>query len=180
MEKYDLIKINMKEEIEQLLEHRIQNMIKNYENIKVTVCAELNEKLIRIIKEREGCVVISFLRSSYITKSNKFKVSFYEQELFVEEKPASFLYSMDTFLAGIEEDINRLWTITEKKFVQVYLWRKEELRRFYMEKIYKASVIIFRNIINDMDRTGEGIEVFYGEEIGYVEQIGIIGSERIR
>lgn len=47
-----------------------------------------------------------------------------------------------------------------------------------MEKIYKESEIIFQKIISEIDSMGEEIGVFYGEEMGYVEQIGVIGSRK--
>ena len=101
-----------------------------------------------------------------------------EKELFVEENPAAFLYNMSSYLRGVEEDISYLWKKADKGFIQVFSWRKEELRRFYMEKIYKESEIIFQKIISEIDSMGEEIGVFYGEEMGYVEQIGVIGSRK--
>lgn len=180
MEKLSLIKMKLQEDIEQLEKLRIQKMVEVYEAEKASILAIWNEKLDYIIGKRKGFVMISFLRSSYITRHHKFKIAFYEKDLFVEENPPAFSYSATLFLEGVEEDIEYLWKKTEREFIQVFSWRKEELRRIYMEKIYKACVIIFRSIISEMDRTGKEIGIFYGEEIGYVEQIGIIGSERIR
>lgn len=178
MEKLSLIKINLQEDIEQLSKLRIQKMLEIYEAAKNSLLADWNEEMNHIIGERGGIVVISFLRSSYITRSHSFKIAFYEKDIFVEENPAAFTYNMSPYFVGVEEDINYLWKKTEKEFIQVFSWRKEELRRFYMERIYKESVVIFRNIINEMERTADEAEVYYGEEIGQAEQIVITGSER--
>ena len=170
MEKLYLIKASLQNDIERLLKIRMQKMLEIYEAAKITILADCNEKLNCIVRGRQGFIMISFLRSSYITKCYNFRIAFYEKELFVEENPAAFLYNMSSYLRGVEEDISYLWKKADKGFIQVFSWRKEELRRFYMEKIYKESEIIFQKIISEIDSMGE--------EMGYVEQIGVIGSRK--
>ena len=77
----------------------------------------------------DGRLVISCLRSSYITGSFDFYIAFYAGEPFVEEEPDSAYYSMAVFWDGIGEDLERMGKKLRRKFIRVMSSETEEIRR---------------------------------------------------
>ena len=131
-------------------------------------------------KAENTFVVITYLRSSYITESHQFKIALYEDEPFVEEAimdrfvDLTQLYKQEE---RIPELIDKLTRKIRLKFIRVVPYEIEEVRRFYMESLYKNSSFFFKNIVNEMG-TGESGSVknivYFGEEMGKIEEIGVI------
>lgn len=120
----------------------------------------------------DGSLVISFLRSSYILNSYEFYIACYEGEPFVEEEPDCTYFSMKSTFSGIEEDFHEMDEELHQNFIRVFAGEKEEIHRWYMERIYIALESIMQMAVEKMQKS-KGVNVYYG---GYMEEVKIIGS----
>lgn len=141
-----------------ILEERIRTM-KAYCQDHKNVSQEIACIIDGLIMEREtGCVVIAYLRSSYITGSHAFYIAKYADEPFVEEEPDSVFYSMGSLFGGVEEDYKRLHKLLEGKYIRIMASEKEEVRRWYMEHIYCKLYEVFKLLLADTKYKN----IFYG------------------
>lgn len=122
--------------------------------------------------KKKGSLVISFLRSSYISGSHEFYIAYYEGEPFVEEEPDCIYFSMKNAFSGIEKDWHEMDEDLYHNYIRVFAGEKEEIHRWYMERIYIALESIMRMVIEKMQKS-KGVNVYYG---GYMEEVKIIGS----
>jgi hypothetical protein len=60
------------------------------------------------------------------------------------------------------------------KFTKIFESEIEEIRRFYVEQLYMASQLLFERIGNELTGDKGTISLFFGEEMGEVDQIGVI------
>lgn len=141
-----------------ILEERIQRMkacCKSHESIKQEIVYIIDGV---IMNRQEGYVVISYLRSSYITGSHAFYIAQYADEPFVEEEPDSVYYSMGSLFEGVEEDYRRLHKLLESKYIRIMASEKEEVRRWYMDNIYSKLYEVFKLLLADTKYKN----IFYG------------------
>lgn len=135
---------------------------------KVSVRKDLELALEQLMADRkEGSLVISFLRSSYILNSHEFYIAFYEGEPFVEEEPDSIYFSMEKVFDGIEEDWREMDAALHQHFIRIISGEKAEIHRWYTERLYAALGSVIKKMIEDMGKD-RGIPVYYG---GYMEKI---------
>ena len=123
------------------------------------------------VENEEGRLIISSLRSSYITGSFDFYIAFYADEPFVEEEPDSVCCSMKFLLEGIGEDLECMEKKLRKQFIRVMSSEVEEIRRWYMEEIYGEFEGIFRRLLEDM-KEERHVDVFFGSYMDRLEAIG--------
>ena len=119
----------------------------------------------------DGSLVISCLRSSYITGSFDFYIAFYGGEPFVEEEPDSAYYSMAVLLDGIGEDLERMGKKLRGKFIRVMSSETEEIRRWYMEGFHGEWQGIFREILEGIGEE-KHVDVLFG---GYMDRLETVG-----
>ena len=119
----------------------------------------------------DGRLVISCLKSSYITGSFDFYIAFYAGEPFVEEEPDSAYYSMAVLLDGIGEDLERMGKKLRGKFIRVMSSETEEIRRWYMEGFLGQWQGIFREILEGIGED-KHVDVLFG---GYMDRLETVG-----
>jgi len=126
----------------------------------------------RLASGREkGQLVISFLRSSYVLNSHEIYIAYYEKEPFVEEDPDCVYLSLKLLFQGIERDLKQMDQNLHKKFIRIFQGETEEIRRWYMNKIYTNLGYILSKVVNSGQKTN-GIGIYYGEFMGILESIG--------
>ncbi len=118
-----------------------------------------------------GCIVVSCLRSSYITGSHEFGIAYYADEPFVDEEPDCVYYNLGLLFEGIEDDLQYMNKELRNKYIRIMASEKEELRRWFMDKIYMRLGVVFKPIIKDMQNK-RNIDIFYGNYMGELELIG--------
>ncbi len=169
--------IQMKEVIGEkttsLLDRRLKRMEKNLIDNMDQTLQDLETTLVELASDKkDGSLVISFLRSSYILNSHEFYIAYYEGEPFVEEEPACVYFDMKSIFSGIEEDWKELDEELCHNFIRVFAREKEEIHRWYMEQIYIALEGIMKLAVENMQKNS-GVEVCYG---GYMEEVKVIGG----
>lgn len=177
MERCELYRVNdmksyLQPEVENLLKARDKKIMDIYMNDQMNIKNNL-ETILQglVLGNQEGCIVISYARSSYITQSSLFLISYYVKEPFLEEEPDCFYYDMGPFFEGMEDDWLALNHKLEEKFVRIFSSEKEEVRRWYMGQIYINCSHVFRAVIDDM-KAEKNKDIFYG---GYMEDLELIG-----
>lgn len=178
MKQYEMERIGqMKEVIGEKADSLIDSCLKKLEKLLVGNADSIRNDLEIALKElaadkEEGSLVISFLRSSYILNNHEFYIAYYEGEPFVEEEPDCIYFSMKNALSGIEKDWHEMDEELHQNFIRVFAGEKEEIHRWYMERIYIALESIMRMAIEKMQKRS-GVNVYYG---GYMEEVKLIGS----
>ena len=119
-----------------------------------------------------NCLVISFLRSSYITKSHKFKFTAYAGGPFMEINPFYQMVSLSLLYHETDRELERLMGIIKEKFVNITNMEIEMIRQVLMERLYESSGILFKSMIEKDIEDKSGIKVYFGEEMGDIEEIG--------
>lgn len=156
-----------------LISRRLEEVKKLLDSNTYKIQSDIENALSELTSDKtEGCLVISFLRSSYILGNHEFYIAYYEGEPFVEEEPACIYFSMKEALNGIEEDLHEINELLHQNFIRVFAGEKEEIRRWYMERVYMAMESIMKMAVEMMQK-GRRIAVYYG---GYMEEIEAIGS----
>lgn len=147
---------------------KIQSICRNEEKVK----EELHEIIEELTEGKEaGSIVISFLRSSYITESHEFYIAYYFDEPFVEEEPDSRYYDLGLLFEGIDNDLECMNKELGKKFIRILSSEKEEIRRWFVDNIYIGLGKSFKLLFEDI-QPQRNLEVFYGSYMGELELIG--------
>lgn len=148
-----------------MIEHLLQQKKKN---------EEWKKKIdLFLVQKEEGCLVLSFLRSSYLTESHKFLLTFYREEPFLEEEPDYMVLDLYHFFASTSADLQKLKKEIEKKFVHIFAAEQEEIRRWYMEELYQGFGRVLFSIVEKQE---EGMDIFYG---GFMEELNWIGRIKV-
>lgn len=171
MERITDMKTFLQERKEFLLKERIKKL-------KSTLTYEESKELESILKElvsegEGGRLLIVYLRSSYITGSHNFYIAFYTGEPFVEEEPDNVVYSMQEIFQSVEDDWVDMQKKLQEKFIRIMDSEKEEIRRWYMEELYRCAGILFKEWLEDM-KSEKNTEVYYGSYMDEVEWIGYV------
>ena len=117
------------------------------------------------LQENTGVLVFSYLRSSCITGSHNFLLSYHEEEPFIEEEPQEITVDMSPLFAGIDDDLAALNRYLTGNYIRIFPSEKEEIRRWYLLELYKNMGDIVQIII-EKTRTGQETKIYYG---GYME-----------
>lgn len=165
MERLEGMKGFLQEDKEILLQERLMLMETDM-SARDNLCSAI-KKLTAGKKRTEGSgaysLVIAFLRSSYITGSHEFYIACYEEKPFVEEEAEGVCCSMDFFFQGAEDDCAVLYKKLQKEYVRILDGEKEELRRWYMDGMYKKCGTLFGKFLKET-RWRDGAESPEGEE----------------
>ncbi len=167
MERVDEMKDWLREEKEELAKERIKSM-------KAQGKEEDFSKTLEqwILGKEGGSLVIAFLRSSYLTKSHKFYMGYYEGEPFVEEEIQTIFYPLPSMFQEVKEDIILFRKKLEKRFPRILPSEEEEIRRWYMEHLYRDMGQVWEEFFKRKGKEGN-LPVFYG---GYMEELIQIGK----
>lgn len=172
MERIHQMKAVIGEKTDSLIGRRLEKMKKIFTNNTDNMQSDLETALTELISDKKvGSLVISFLRSSYILNTHEFYIAYYEREPFVEEEPDCIYFSMKSLFLGIEEDWREMDRELCQNFIRVFAGEKEEIRRWYMERIYIALESMMKEAVEKIQKRG-AVDVYYG---GYMEEIKVIG-----
>lgn len=158
---------------DRLLEERVRKIkgmvCGNIENIKDRLFHILDE----LVSDKEGGgLVISYLRSSYISGSHELYVAYYVEDAFVEEQPDHAYLDMRRLLESAEEDVRELNGSLEKEFIRILSAEKEEVRRWYMDLLYRRLGEVLKAALDGMPKKS-GMEVCFG---GFMDELEVIGE----
>ncbi len=177
MERYELERLEemkeyLRKEKELLTRERLKRMEDRFSDNVYHLKADLAAVLKGLAMERkEGSLVISYLRSSFITEKGEFYIAYYSGEPFVEEEPDSVFYSMKELLEGIEDDWDIMNRKLREKFIRFMTSEQEEIRRWYMDGIYEGMGRIFQAALESAEGEKQ-VGVFYGNYMDRLEKIG--------
>lgn len=173
LERIKPIRDFLTDERNRLLEERLKGiecLIRdNVGNIKGKLTDTLNEL---VLNKETGVLTISYLRSSYISGSHEFLITYYAGEVFVEEEPDCIFMDMCVLFENAEEDVHELNRKLEKGFIRVLPAEKEEVRRWYMEQLYLSFGTVLRNVWKVVS-TEVGTSVYFG---GFIDELELIGK----
>ena len=122
----------------------------------------------------EDDVIISYLRSSYLTGSHCFKVAIYNEVPYVETSPIQELLDMAPYYQGVDETFQLLVKKLKSKFMNIFECEIEEVRRFYMEQLYFGSLPFFQKIAEELAESQSTTPLLFGGQMGRTYQIGVI------
>lgn len=167
------MELTFENDLNDLLKNRLVQINNNYNNDKEETKKNFLEVLQELDSLKEGTIVISYLRSSFITQNHEFYISCYSGEPFVEECPDGVFYSLKTYFKEIEDDYLILEKLVKSKFIQVFSWELEEIRRNYMERVYAGCIKLFCDIFLKLD-TKIRSKIYYGEYMSRIVQISTV------
>ncbi len=172
LERLAEMKEYLHKEKEQLAGKRLKEMQNRFADNGYSFKTDLETIMNELVRGRkEGSLVISYLRSSYITEAAEFYIAYYSDEPFVEEEPDGICYSMRELLKGVEDDREVLNRKLKEKFIRCKASEQEEIRRWYMDWIYREMEGIFEAALENME--GEKLmDVYYGNYMDRLEKIG--------
>lgn len=165
IEEVEEMKAAFDKELTLMCHNRIEKVMENYLSESGQYRKGFQEMVKILAGERQGSIVISWLRSSYITESHKFKVAFYSGRIYLEEEPDSAMYSISPLLKGLEQDIDAMEKTIRTKFFRLYSSGKEEIRRYYSEQIYRQCEGLFRQMSAGLQEE-LAVKIYYGEYMG--------------
>lgn len=168
MERIEEMKVFIRDLLESSIKKRIQQAIQRSLGDQKGI-EGLKSAMQSLVDDRKGCLCISYLRSSYITGTDDFEIAFYEGTPFIESGPECFYYRPVHAFTGIEEDLQSLGAQLRKGFIRIISGETEEIRRYYMERLYEQCGDVFLSIMKDWE--WEDIEIYYGEYMGELKRI---------
>ena len=137
------------------------------------VKSSLKQVLAELAQGKEtGSIVISFLRSSYITGSHEFSITYYGGEPFVEEEPDGTCLDMRLLFTSVETDLQEIDHELEAQFLKVLPAEKETVHRWYLEQLYIGLGTVLEEVLAEIQKD-DGMGVYYG---GYMEELRMIGK----
>lgn len=174
MERLNEMLNTLEERMTERVEERQKQLTEAYHVQKEQILDAIREMQVLAEEKQAEVLVISWLRSSYVTGSNKFKLACYETEPFVEEEPVCRFYGISAFFKFVDDDIQSFRQHLEKQYIRILKSEMEEIRRTYMERLYRKCMLFFQMAVDAWKVQSEvtGIKVFYGEEMGELMQIG--------
>ena len=113
LERLDVMKDFLFEEINYLKEKRLTNITKQFLNNEKNLKDNLQNALKELaLEEEEGVLTISYLRAGYIINNYEFHIAFYTGDPFVEEEPKWYVWQiyngfgavLKLFFKNIEEE----------------------------------------------------------------------------
>ena len=118
----------------------------------------------------EGSLVLTYLKSSYITGSHQFKIAIYIDP-FVEIYPPHRYINVALLFLDMEADMDIFIKQLDQHFICILKSEIEEIRRYYVELLYVESVTYFKQVFSELQNDIELPAVYFGAELGEVELI---------
>ena len=135
----------------------------------------------RILKEAKAKtndhslpLVITYLRSSYITESHRFKLAIYQEEPFVDPPVYTAFLNLAFLYQDTCQQLNALIQKARTSSVRLLPDEMEEIRRCYLEQLYQQSDCFFEEVIQKINSQAPAISVYFGEEMGKLRTLGVI------
>jgi len=126
------------------------------------------QTLFEKMNQRDKNVVLTYLKSSYVTKSHRFKLAVYEGAPFVELYPSTYNLNMSVLFQDIEADLDRLHRKLRQQFFRMMASEEEEIRRYYMELLYLESATFFKQLFLEFPKDIPLPPIYFGAELGEV------------
>ncbi|MCL1990318.1 MAG: hypothetical protein FWG67_05430 [Defluviitaleaceae bacterium] len=138
----------------------------DYEPIKSQL-----QKFLGYLEDPTHNIVISYLKSSYVTNSHHFKIAIYAKAPFVELYPCCEYIDMKLLFSGVEADIELFVKELRRKFAHFLKSEQEEIRRYYMELLYVESELVFKLILAQIYKNEKMPSILFGAELSEVKPI---------
>jgi len=164
----------MLEDVKDDMEQRLVDWKQAKHDINDLQVKEAFNSLKANITTEEASIVITYLRSSYITGTHQFKIALYENVPFMNEATLYRLVDLTPLYQRTPELIDQLTKKIRFQFKRIMPYEIEEIRRFCMEYFYKNSCFFFEKVLENIENDAETISIYFGEEIGQIEKIGVI------
>ena len=78
---------------------------------------------------------------------------------------------MKELLHGVEQDLENMNGKLRQKFIRIMASEQEEIRRWYMDEIYRRMGGVFRKEWGNREKEGQ-VDIFYGNYMDSVERVG--------
>lgn len=121
------------------------------------------------------CFVCSYLRSSMITQSHRFKLAVYDKEPFVDASVYHTFLDLSPLYVQVADDLESWEAKLRPKFSRIFPSEMEEIRRAYIERLYQHTSLLFERVIRELSDGEKIVPVYFTEEMGDLKQIGVIG-----
>ena len=161
---------DLKEEIMQAQSHwelQLQNIETD------TIKRQLREAKTKIESNSEG-IIITYLRSSYITESHRFKLAVYTEEPFVDDPIYHTYLDLSVLYQETNQQLEAFTKQLGSKFYRILPYEVEEIRRHYISLLYQNNHLFFERALEEMTNEDQAIPIYFGEEMGALQRIGAI------
>ena len=170
MERIPEILEHLEEEVKQAQRHWEQQV----QYIETTIIkARLKEVKTKIEFNSEG-IIITYLRSSYITESHRFKLAIYTEEPFVDDPIYHTYLNMSVLYQETNQQLEAFTKKLNPKFYRILPYEVEEIRRHYILQLYQNSHLFLEQALEGMTNEDPTIPIYFGEEMGSLQKIGAI------
>ena len=166
------------ERIPQLIKHLETDMteitqawIKQLNQIETTTTKEALQH-IKTSADVDSGIVITYLRSSYVTESHHFKLAIYQKEPFTNPPLYQTFLDMKFLYVQIASYMEILIKKLTPPYVRILSYEKEEIRRTFTAKLYEESYHFFERVLTELESEDKKIPVYFGEEMGQLITIG--------
>lgn len=159
-EMYDSVEATIQTEIEKRLSSWDKILLTQTETHVKNFFNHINEK------EQKGHVVITYLKSSYVTGTHHFKIALYKNEPFTNLYPVHIYMDMTMLFQNIEKDFSVINNELNDNFIRIKKGEYAEIKRCYLEQLYMKSCEVFNRILKDEKIETQERIVLFGEELG--------------
>jgi len=120
-------------------------------------------------------MVITYLRSSALTESHRFKLAVYKEEPFVDAPIYETRLEMKSLYTEVPNDVQALIKKLSPTYIQILSYEKEEIKRRFTARLYQQSYHFFAGVLEEME-TQQQLPVYFGEEVSELITIGAMTS----
>lgn len=179
MKRVDEMLKTLEEDFVEFSKNRQEQLIQYFYKEAEGIRKQLESIFSSLVDEKTDCIVISFLRSSYVTRSHKFRIAAYNGEPFLDEG-ANYKHYCLEFYGTAMEDMTAFESKLRKLYIRVLSSELEEVGRAYMDLLYQNTTEFFKIAVNSMEQIHHihPVLIFFGEEMGDVVQIGMINENQ--
>ena len=162
------------EHLEEAVGVATQAWIKQLEQINTTSIKEILQE-VYAITHSDSHVVITYLRSSAITKSHQFKLAVYPEEPFVDSPIHYTLLDMASLYKEVSSDIQTLINKLSPPYFKILPSEKEEIRRHFTIRLYQQSYHFFKRALKELAPNHQPMQIYFGEEMS---ELIIVGADK--
>jgi len=165
----ELIK-HLDEEVELAIGEWVKRLAQiNTTNIKEDI-KEVFKKARKSL-DPDSQIVITYLRSSAITESHKFKLAVYQGDPFISDPTYHALLDMKLLFTEVPNDLaEKLIKKLSPTYIQILPSEIEEIRRHFIIKLYQQSYHFFERILTEIN--DKQTIVYFGEEMCELIELG--------